>query len=110
MHLFAITTLALSAVDHWTTYLCLRQPITGWQVSEANPISEWLFSWIGLVPGLLVDSLITVCAVIFLVTTPRLPQLVKTAFFCAVVLSTGYAVVNNLWAIKAMGLSLLGVG
>ena len=110
MHLFAITTLALSAVDHWTTYVCLRQPVSGWQVIEANPISEWLFSWIGLVPGLLFDSFITVCAVLFLVTTRRLPQTLKTVFFSAVVLTTGYAVVNNLRAIDAMGLSPLGLG
>ena len=110
MYLFAIATLALSAADHWTTYLCLRQPVAGWQVTEANPISEWLFSWIGLVPGLLVDSIITVCAVFFLISTPRLPRPVKAAFFSAVTLSTGYAVVNNLRAIDAMGLSPLGLG
>ena len=110
MHLFAIITLALSAADHWTTYLCLRQPIAGWQVIEANPISDWLFARIGLVPGLLVDSLITVCAVFFLLSTHRLPRSLKTAFFSAVVLTTGYAVVNNLQAIDAMGLSPLGLG
>jgi hypothetical protein len=103
-------TLALSAADHWTTYLCLRVPIDGWQVTEANPISDWLFSWIGLVPGLMLDSLITICAVVFLVTTPRLPRPIKTAFFSAVVLSTGYAVINNLQAIEALGLSPLGIG
>ena len=58
MYLIAFATLVLSAADHWTTYLCLRNPVTGWDVSEANPISDWLFSGIGLVPGLLVDSAI----------------------------------------------------
>ena len=110
MHLIAITTLVLSAVDHWTTYLCLRSPISGWEVSEANPISDWLFSWIGLVPGLAVDSLITVFAVLFLLSTQRLSKSVKVGFFCAVTLCTGYAVINNLQAINAMGISPLGLG
>ena len=108
--LLAIATLAVSAADHWTTYVCLRQPVSGWQVTEANPISEWLFQTVGLVPGLLVDSVVTVCAVAFLLTTRRLPVLVKKVFFCLVVVSTGYAVINNYRAIDAIGLSPLGIG
>jgi hypothetical protein len=110
VYLIAFATLVLSAADHWTTYVCLRSPISGWQVTEANPISDWLFAWIGLVPGLVIDSVITVLAVLFLLSTHRLPKTVKMAFLCAVVLSTGYAVVNNLQAIDAMGISPLGLG
>ena len=64
VHALAIATLALSAIDHWTTYVCLRRPISGWRVTEANPISDWMFQTVGLVPGLLVDSLLTVAAVL----------------------------------------------
>ncbi len=110
MYLLAIATLALSAADHWTTYLCLRQPVSGWQVTEVNPISDWLFEAVGLVPGLLVDSLVTVAAVAFLLTTRRVPNLVKKAFFSLVVVSTGYAVINNYGAIEALGISPLGLG
>ncbi len=110
MYVLAIATLVLSAADHWTTYLCLRQPVSGWQVTEANPISDWLFQSIGLVPGLLVDSVVTVCAVAFLLTTRRLPKLAKKAFFGLVVASTGYAVLNNYRAIDALGISPLGIG
>jgi len=110
VYVLAIATLALSAADHWTTYVCLRQPIAGWEVVEANPISEWLFETVGLVPGLLADSLVTVCAVAFLLTTRRLPNLAKKAFFGLVVAFTGYAVINNYRAIEALGLSPLGVG
>jgi hypothetical protein len=110
VYALAIATLALSAADHWTTYLCLRQPISGWQVIEANPISDWLFQTVGLVPGLLVDSLLTVAAVAFLLTTRRLPNLAKKAFFGLVVASTGYAVINNYRAIEALGISPLGFG
>ena len=110
MRLLALATLILSAADHWTTYVCLRNPVAGWEVIEANPISDWLFSWLGLVPGLLVDSAITLFAVGFLLWTNRLPQFVKGTFFSLVVLTTGYAVINNIRAIDALGLSPLGFG
>lgn len=110
MRILAAATLILSAADHWTTYLCLRSPVAGWEVIEANPISDWLFSWIGLVPGLLLDSVITVFAVAFLLWTNRLTQNVKRAFFGLVTLTTGYAVINNFRAIDALGLSPLGLG
>ena len=110
MQLLALLTLLLSAADHWTTYLCLRAPQTGWEVTEANPIADWLFSSLGLIPGLLVDSFVTIGAVAFLVGTSRLPELPKLCFFAFISAWTGYAVVNNLQAASSMGLSLLGTG
>ena len=106
--MLALVMLVLSAADHWTTYLCLRQPVDGWLVHEANPISDWLFSSIGLVPGLLVDSLITVGAVLFLLTTRAFPVPAKTAFLVIVSAWTAYAVHNNLTAIAVLGLSPFG--
>ncbi len=108
LHLLAILTLALSAADHWTTYLCLRSPVAGWTVTEANPISDWLFDALGLVPGLMLDSVVTLVAVILLLTTTRIPRFAKSAFFSLVVLTTGYAVINNVEALSALGLSPLG--
>jgi len=108
LHLLAIAALLLSAADHWTTYLCLRSPVEGWLVSEANPIAQWLFDTLGLVPGLMVDSAVTVVAVAFLVTTPLLPRVVKGVFFAFVIGWTAYAVMNNLEAIRSLGLSPLG--
>jgi hypothetical protein len=49
-----------------------------------------------------------VLAVVFLLTTRRLPTLAKGLFFAAVIAWTGFAVVNNLYAIEVMGLSPLG--
>ena len=110
MYALAIATLALSAADHWTTYVCLSQPVSGWLVTEANPISDWLFQSVGLIPGLLIDSVVTVGAVAFLLTTRRLPNFAKKTFFGLVILSTGYAVINNYRAIEALGISPLGIG
>jgi len=104
----ALVMLVLSAADHWTTYLCLRQPVEGWLVNEANPISEWLFTTVGLVPGLLLDSILTLVAVAFLLTTRVFPTAAKGAFLLIVSAWTAYAVHNNLNAIYALGLSPLG--
>ena len=48
LHLLVALTLLLTAADHWTTYLCLRAPVAGWQVIEANPIADWLFQNLGI--------------------------------------------------------------
>jgi hypothetical protein len=108
MRILALLTLILSAADHWTTYLCLRAPLDGWEVTEANPLAEWLFDALGLVPGLLVDSTVTLLAVGFLLSTRHLSDSVKIGFFGVVVAWTGIAVVNNLKAISTIGLSILG--
>ena len=108
MKLLALATLLVSCADHWTTYLCLRQSVAGWDVSEVNPIADWLFGTIGLVPGLLLDSAITLAAVTFLVATRAVPRLVKHAFFVVVIAVTAFAVFNNLRAVEALGLSPLG--
>jgi hypothetical protein len=108
LHWLAGLTLALTVADHWTTYLCLRHPVQGWQVSELNPLADWLFTTFGLVPGLLIDSAITLVAVAFLVSTALFPRTAKSVCFAILVVSTGWAVLNNLRAIEALGLSALG--
>lgn len=104
----AMLVLLFSAADHWTTYLCLRSPVNGWQVTEANPISAWLFQLIGLSPGLWIDTVATVIGMIFLVRTRLVPEEVKLLFLAVVVGSTAYAVQNNLDALFQLGLSPLG--
>jgi hypothetical protein len=108
MRALALLIVLLAAADHWTTYLCLRAPLEGWQVTEANPIAEWLFGSVGLIPGLLVDSAATLGAIAFLITTQRIPDAAKLGFFGLIAAWTGIAVINNLHAISSMGLSLLG--
>jgi len=108
LRILALLTVLVSAADHWTTYVCLRAPVPGWQVAEANPVADWLFQTLGLVPGLLLDTLITLCAVAFLVSTSIIPHTVRAAFLAIVTLWTAFAVVNNVQAIQALGLSPLG--
>ena len=108
MRILALFTLLLSAADHWTTYLCLRQPVSGWHVAEANPLADWLFESVGLVPGLMIDSVVTLFAVGFLLFTRQVPQLAKGVFLAVVIAWTGFAVANNWQAMQALGLSPLG--
>jgi hypothetical protein len=105
----AALTVVLTAADHWTTYLCLRSPVEGWRVSELNPLAEWLFASFGLVNGLLIDSAITIVAVGFLLSTGMFPRTAKGVCFSVLCFSTGLAVLNNLRAIEALGLSPFGV-
>jgi hypothetical protein len=108
MRAMALLTLLLSLADHWTTYVCLRTPLPGWEVTEANPIADWLFASFGLVPGLLVDTALTLGAVAFLLTTRRVSSSAKFCFFGLVATWTGIAVINNLQAISTIGLPLFG--
>jgi hypothetical protein len=104
----AALTIVLSAADHWTTYLCLRVPIEGWQVAEANPLAQWLFDSFGLVPGLVIDSGVTLGAIAFLLSTHQIPKMMKGLFFGLVIVGTSVAVYNNWIAIRTLGLSPLG--
>lgn len=110
LHSIATIAALLTAADHWTTYLCLRRPIDGWEVVEANPLADWLFTATGLLPGLAIDSLITVAAIAFILTTQRLNRTTRYAFLSFMAMATGYAVMNNLQALSSLGLSPLGVG
>jgi hypothetical protein len=101
----AAFTLLLTGADHWTTYQCLRAPIDGWTVVEANPLADWLFQGVGVAAGLAVDSLVTLVAIGFLVSTTRFDNGLKLSLLVFISLTTGYAVVNNLHAMSNLGLS-----
>jgi hypothetical protein len=105
LRVFAITTILMTGADHWTTYVCLQAPVDGWSVVEANPIAEWLFGWAGLGNGLVIDSIVTLGAVLFLSTTDIFGRTLKISLLAVITMSTGYAVINNLAAISRMGLA-----
>jgi hypothetical protein len=101
-------TLLTTLADHWTTYLCLREPVSGWQVVEANPIAGWLFDSAGLVPGLAIDSVLTLVGLAFLTTSPQLAARTKTSLLAGISVLTAAAVVNNLAAISTLGIASQG--
>jgi hypothetical protein len=104
----AFITVLLTTADHWTTYLCLREPISGFDVIEANPVAVMLFKYVGLGPRQLVDTAITRTALCFQLFTTQLSPMVKYGFLTFVCFATSFAVVNNLRAMDAIGLSPLG--
>lgn len=105
LRLFAGMTIALTCADHWTTYLCLHAPVEGFDVVEANPVAQWLFSQAGLVAGLAIDTVLTVAAIAYLSTTHTLAHGVKLGLLCVIAFSTGFAVASNLDAITQMGIA-----
>jgi hypothetical protein len=80
--------------------------VPGWQVAEANPVARWLFDTLGLIPGLALDSAVTIAAVVFLIGTPLIPLRARAAFLALVCVWTLVAVANNVQALQALGLSL----
>ncbi len=108
LHLLALVAMLFAIADHWTTYLCLRAPVAGWDVLEANPWAAWLFEHFGLVGGLLLDTGVTFLALVVVVQTPLFGSLSKTAVLGLLIATAGYAVQNNIEAVLRMGLSLTG--
>lgn len=100
--------LMLTAADHLTTYWCLRESVAGFVVAEANPIAAWLFGQTGLVQGLIIDSLLTVGALLFLASTRRFSPRAKIAMLSFVAFATSCAVTNNLFVATALGISPFG--
>jgi hypothetical protein len=95
-----------NSLDSLTTFLCLREPVPGFEVIEANPFARWLFEVTGLVHGLLLETVITVAAVTFLVLSPSLPSWVRTALLVVLVVLPAWAVVNNVQVMAAVGVWL----
>ena len=110
LHSLAILAALLTAADHWTTYLCLRRPVPGWDAVEANPVVAWLFELTGLVPGLMIDSGITALAIAFILVTPMMSRVSRYLCLGVMTGAGGYAVANNLEALSTLGLSPLGIG
>jgi hypothetical protein len=99
--------LLFTAADHWTTWRCLGVGTPDWILTEANPVADWLFQSVGLVPGLWLDSAVTLAALAFLIHTRRVPTGWKHAFLWVAIGVTGLAVANNLRALEAAGIALV---
>ena len=100
--------LVLTTAAHVTTYLCLTEPATGFQVREANPVAAWLFARAGLLQGLALAPLLTCAALVFLAATPRFTPALKSAMLAFVAVTTSLAVINNLFAIAELGIAPFG--
>lgn len=91
-------------LDHVTTWLCLRAPVPGWEIREANPLAAWLFGSVGLVEGLAIDTFVTLLALLLVTRTQRIPRAGKLGLLGLLIATSGYAAANNLDVIQQIGL------
>jgi hypothetical protein len=108
LRLAAALALLCALLDHWTTWLCLRAPVPGWDVREANPLAAWLFGSVGLAEGLWIDSLVTLGAVLFVARTQKVSRPVKLALLGLLIVTSAFAVANNFGVIQRLGLPATG--
>jgi len=101
-----ILVVLLNVADNTTTFLCLRAPVPGYEVAEANPAAAWLFGTIGLVPGLALEMLVTSSAIAFLVLTRHVPHRVKLVLLFVLAALPAWAAINNALVIHTNGLTL----
>jgi len=96
----------LNLADNTTTFLCLRAPVPGYEVMEANPAAAWLFNTIGLGQGLVLEMVVTTVAIAFLVATTHVPPRIKLALLIILAALPAWAALNNLAVIEATNLPI----
>jgi len=96
----------LNLADNTTTYLCLRAPVPGFEVGEANPAAAWLFGAIGLMPGLVLEMVVTTAAIAFLVATTHVPSRLKLFLLAVLAALPAWAAINNAYVIHATQLAI----
>ena len=101
-----ILVVVLNVADNTTTFRCLRAPVPGYEVAEANPVAAWLFGSIGLVPGLALEMAVTSSAIAFLVLTRHVPHRVKLLILFVLAALPAWAAINNSLVIHTTGLTL----
>ncbi len=107
MHvLLGILVVLLNLADNATTFLCLRAPVPGFEVIEANPAAAWLFASVGLERGLVFEMVLTTIAIAFLVATTRITPRVKLALLVVLAALPAWAALNNLLVIRATDLPI----
>ena len=107
MHLFlGALVILLNTMDNATTFLCLRRPVEGFEVIELNPLAAWLFETVGLIQGLVFESLLTLIAVGFLVLTESVPRWARTTLLVVLCVLPAWAVANNVQVMAAIGILL----
>jgi hypothetical protein len=92
--------------DCLSTYLCLTSPVPeGWQVTEVNLISVWMFENWGLVPGLIVFATVKGIALYLMyhwvMTWPLWAYRLWTLIMVGAVILTALVNYNN-WSIYAV--------
>ncbi len=106
MRMLGLAVVVFNLLDNATTFFCLRQTVPGFDVVEANPFARALFDGVGLVPGLLLETLVTTATVAFLVWSARLSTALRLGLLAVLALLPAWASVNNLLVMRAVGIGL----
>jgi len=104
--LLGLAVVVFNLLDNLTTFLCLRAPVAGFDVVEANPFARLLFDGVGLVPGLLLETAVTTCTVAFLVWSARISRPLRFGLLTVLALLPAWASLNNLLVMRAVGIAL----
>ena len=102
--LLGLLVMVFNLLDNFTTFLCLRAPVRGYEVVEANPLARWLFEEVGLVEGLLIETLLTLGAVGFLVLSSRIPAPIRLGLLGVLAILPAWASLHNFEVIQALGI------
>lgn len=97
--------MAVTLGDAYTTWACLHEPVPCWEVLEWNPVAEWLFETLGLVPGLVVDSVITLVAALWVARTTKIATPLKVSYFTLGIIVTSWAVCHNYQGMVEIGIA-----
>lgn len=93
----------LTAGDAYTTWACLRVPLSG--ATELNPMVNWMFEAWGLVPGLIIDWIITFLVLVLLGLSGRIGVKAKMLILIAGIAITTYAIHNNYGIMVEIGVA-----
>lgn len=104
--LLGVLVVLFNLADNTTTFLCLRAPVPGFEVMEANPAAAWLFDAIGLQQGLILEMVVTSVAIAFLVATTRISPRMKLALLAVLAALPAWAALNNWQVIQATNLPI----
>ncbi len=101
---FVLAALAFlfNAADNLTTYLCLRAPIEGFEIYEANPLAAWGFQTVGLEAGLWIETVLCAGAILFLVHSPLFGFRSRMALLAVLAALPAGAAANNLLVMREL--------
>lgn len=89
--------------DFYTTWACLSDPASG--TFEANPIANWMFGFFGLLPGLIIDEMITLLILVWLGFTKRIHTSFKLFILLLGITITTLAVFYNYQVMIEIGIA-----
>ncbi len=87
--------------DCVSTYFCLTASTSAYRVWEGNPVTNWLFQWVGLVPGLVLLAVAKAVGLFYLFAvakTGRVYYLLILIGMLGATLIAGYVNYNN-WSV-----------